>query len=152
MSSTSQTVLESLIDTVYDSVEGYRKAADVARSDQIRSVFETQRARRQQTLDSLNAELVRLGGSLVTHGTLSGSLHRVWVDITSLFGSDDKTAVERVEEGEDYLARKFEEALEHADLDPQTRSVIQSAYAEIRQDERLADRLSSGTPGSFGQI
>jgi uncharacterized protein (TIGR02284 family) len=137
----SKTTLETLIDTTYDSVEGYRKAADLAKTPQLKQTLMAQANKRQGTLDMLNAELTRLGGELVTKGTATGGLHRLWVDITSLFENGDEAAVERVEEGEDYIAKKFKEAQEHADLDPQTRAVIERACAEISEGERLADQL-----------
>lgn len=137
----SQTTLETLLDTTYDSVEGYRKAASLAKSPALKQVLDAQAARRQQSLDSLNTELVRIGGTLVTKGTMTGSLHRLWVDLTAMFESGDDAAVGRVEEGEDYLAGKIDEALEHTDLDPQTRAVIEHVRAEVREGERLADRL-----------
>ncbi|MCX9146521.1 ferritin-like domain-containing protein [Erythrobacter sp. WG] len=135
------TALETLIDTTYDSVEGYRKAAETAKSPELKRILSEQAAKRQKTLDALNTELTRLGGKLVTKGTATGGLHRLWMDLTNLFESDDKAAVERVEEGEDYLADKFEEALKATDLDPNTRSVIQTALGEVREGERLTDRL-----------
>lgn len=135
------TALETLIDTTYDSVEGYRKASETAMSPELKRILSDQAAKRQKTLDALNAELTRLGGKLVTKGTATGGLHRLWLDLTNLFESGDKAAVERVEEGEDYLAGKFEEALKATDLDPTTRSVIQTALGEVREGERLTDRL-----------
>ena len=135
------TALETLIDTTYDSVEGYRKASETAKSPELKRILSDQAAKRQKTLDALNSELTRLGGNLVTKGTATGGLHRLWLDLTNLFESGDKAAVERVEEGEDYLAGKFEEALKATDLDPTTRSVIQTALAEVREGERLNDRL-----------
>lgn len=135
------TALETLIDTTYDSVEGYRKASETAKSPELKRILSDQAAKRQKTLDALNAELTRLGGKLVTKGTATGGLHRLWLDLTNLFESGDKAAVERVEEGEDYLAGKFEEALKATDLDPTTRSVIQTALGEVREGERLTDRL-----------
>lgn len=137
----NNTVLETLIDTTYDSVEGYRKAAETAKSAELKQILLSQAEKRQATLGMLNTELVRLGGELVTKGTMTGSLHRMWMNITDLFNDGDEAAAERVEEGEDYLAKKFEEALEHADLDPQTRSVIQTAYSEVKEGERLTDQL-----------
>ncbi|KPF63549.1 ferritin-like domain-containing protein [Porphyrobacter sp. AAP60] len=134
--------LETLIDTTYDSVEGYRKAGETAKSPELKRILSEQAAKRQKTLDKLNAELTRLGGNLVTKGTATGGLHRLWMDLTDLFASGDKVAVERVEEGEDYLAKKFEQALEATDLDPTTRSVVQSALSEIREGERMTDRLA----------
>ncbi|MES2698121.1 MAG: PA2169 family four-helix-bundle protein, partial [Pseudomonadota bacterium] len=108
----TKTTLETLIDTTYDSVAGYRKAAEIADSGNLRDILLRQADRRQQSLDTLNQELVRLGGSLITKGTATGGLHRLWLGITAMFESGDEAAAERVEEGEDYLAGKFDTALE----------------------------------------
>lgn len=139
---TGKTTIETLIDSTYDSIEGYRMAAEKADSSDLKRILLEQADKRTHTLNALNAELTRLGGELITKGTATGGLHRLWVNITSLFESGDETAVERTEEGEDYLAKKFEEALQHTDLDPATRTVIQSAHAEIKEGERLTDRLA----------
>lgn len=139
----STTVLESLIDTTYDSVEGYKKASETASSPQLKAKFNECAGKRQELLNKLNAELQRHGGDLVTKGTFTGQLHRMWTDISDLFQSGDETALDRVEEGEAYLAKKFEEALEHTDLDPGTRSVIQAAHAEIAASARKADAAES---------
>lgn len=139
---TAHTTLETLIDTTYDSVDGYRKASETAKSPELKRILSEQAAKRQATLDTLNAELTRLGGNLVTKGTAAGGLHRLWLDITNLFESGDKAAAQRVEEGEDYLAEKFEEALKRSDLDPATHTVIQRALNDIREGERMTDRLA----------
>jgi uncharacterized protein (TIGR02284 family) len=136
------TALKTLIDTTYDSIEGYRKASETAKTPELKRILAGQATKREGTLSALNAELSRLGGELVTKGTATGGLHRLWVDITNLFESGDEAAVERAEEGEDYLMEKFETFLERADLDPMTRSAITEALSEIREGERLTDRLA----------
>ncbi len=133
--------LETLIDTTYDAVEGYRKAAEKADTPGLKEILLQRAERRQQTLDKLNQELVRHGGSLVTEGTATGALHRMWLSITDMFESGDKAAINRVEEGEDYLAEKLEAALAMDNLDAQCRTVISGALAEVREGERLADAL-----------
>lgn len=147
----SRTVLETLIDTVYDSLSGYRNASDAADSQAVKSAFANQIERRQSTLDMLNQELVRQGGELVTKGTMAGGLHQVWLKVTELFQSGDRAAIDRVQEGEDYLAGKFETALEETDLDSQTRAIIQRALTEIRQGEQLAEQLGRVGDSTFGQ-
>lgn len=147
----SRTVLETLVDTVYDSIEGCKRAGEAATSQAVKSAFANQQERRQSTLDMLNQELVRQGGELMTRGTMAGSLHRVWLKVTELFESGDRAAIERVQEGEDYLAGKFETALEETDLDSQTRAVIQRALTEIRQGEQLADQLGRMDENAFGK-
>lgn len=140
---TGKTALKTLLDTTFDSVAGYRKAAETANDPELKAILTNQATQREAVAQRLNAELTRLGGDLVTSGTAAGSLHRLWLDVTDLFRSGDKAAIARVEEGEDYLAKKFETALEHADLEPQTRAVLTAAYADIREGERLADRLEA---------
>jgi uncharacterized protein (TIGR02284 family) len=137
----NKTTLETLIDTTYDSVAGYRKAAELAHSPQLRQALVNQADKRQQTLDAMNQELVRLGGELVTKGTAAGGLHRLWLDLTAMFENGDEAAIERVDEGEEYLAEKFDAALETDGLDPQTRAVIERGLAEVREGVRLADQL-----------
>ena len=136
----STKTLETVIDTMHDSVEGYRKAAELATTPALRNLLQQRADRRQHTLDQLNQELVRHGGELITKGTASGALHRLWLDITTMFERGDEAAVSRVEEGEDYLADKIDTALK-ADLDPQCRAVLTAARVEVREGERLADQL-----------
>ncbi len=138
----TRSTLKSLVETTFDSVEGYRKAAETANSPQLKGVLMQQAQKRQATLDTLNQELVRVGGDLVTSGTTAGGLHRLWVDITSMFEKGDEAAAERVEEGEDYLSKKFEEALKEGDLDPAVRAAIERAYLEVKEGERLTDQLA----------
>lgn len=138
----TRSTLKSLVETTFDSVEGYRKAAETAKSPQLKHVLTQQAQKRQSTLETLNQELVRLGGDRVTSGTTSGSLHRLWVDITSMFENGDEAAAERAEEGEDHLAKKFEAALQEHDLDPAARAVIERAYLEVKEGERLTDQLA----------
>jgi len=139
---TTRSTLKSLVETTVDSVEGYRKAAETAKSPKLKAVLTQQAQKRQSTLDMLNQELVRTGGDSVTSGTTAGGLHRLWVDITSLFEKSDEAAAERVEEGEDYLVKKFEEALREQDLDPSARAAIEKAYLEVKEGERLTDQLA----------
>ncbi|MEG4930212.1 PA2169 family four-helix-bundle protein [Microcoleus sp. F10-B2] len=138
----TRNTLKSLIETTFDSVGGYRKAAETANSPQLKGVLTQQAQKRQATLDALNQELVRLGGEQVTSGTTAGGLHRLWVDITSMFEKGDEAAAERVEEGEDYLSKKFEEALKEQDLDLTARGAIEKAYLEVKEGERLTDQLA----------
>lgn len=104
----SKTVFKSLTDTIYDSVEGYRKAAEKANSPHLKNVLNRQMVQRQNVLDNMNAELQRQGDELVTKGMLTGELHQMWLGITDMFENGDEAAAERVEEGE-----RFGDMIEH---------------------------------------
>lgn len=136
-------LLKTLTDTTFDSIEGYRKAAEKAESPQLRQALTERLHKREQTLAMMNEALQRSGEELVTEGTLTGDLHRMWLSVTDAFEHGDEAAAERVEEGEDYLKAKFEAALEEDDLDAQERSVIQQCYAEICEGERFGDTIAN---------
>ena len=137
----SSTVFKSLTDTTFDSVEGYRQAAEKADSPQLKQALQSRCEARGQTLRQMNAELERQGDELVTKGTVTGEAHQMWQSISSLFENDDEAASERVEEGEDYIKGKFQEALDSEQLEAQERAVVQQCYAEICEGERFGDMI-----------
>ena len=132
---------KSLTDTTFDSVEGYRKAAEKADSPQLKQALQQRCQQRQETLGTMNAELQRQGDELVTKGTMTGEAHQMWASITSAFENNDEAAAERVEEGEDYIKGKFERALEDDDLQAEERAIVQQCYAEISEGERFGDLI-----------
>ncbi|MHA6333946.1 ferritin-like domain-containing protein [Qipengyuania sp. CAU 1752] len=138
---TSTNILKTLADTTCDSVKGYKQCAEKANDPAIKQALQQRGQQREQTLGMLNAEIARQGGEPVTDGTISGGAHRIWTTITSAFENNDEAVAERIEEGEDYIAGKFQEALDNADLDPQSRQVVQQCAAEIQQGERFGDML-----------
>ncbi|WFL77442.1 PA2169 family four-helix-bundle protein [Altererythrobacter arenosus] len=137
----ASTVFKSLTDTTFDSVEGYRKAAEKAESPSLKQALTQRCQQREQTLQQMNAELQRQGDELVTKGTVSGELHQLWMGITDMFENGDEAATERVEEGEDYIKGKFESALKSDALDVQERAIVEQCYNEICEGERFADML-----------
>ncbi len=136
-------ILKSLTDTAFDSIEGYRKAAEKANDPQLKQALQQRCQQREQTVSKLNNEIRNQGGELVTKGTMTGEAHQLWIGITDAFESGDKAAAERVEEGEDYIKSKFANALENDDLDAGSRTVVQQAYAEICEGERFGDMIES---------
>ncbi|MXO57313.1 PA2169 family four-helix-bundle protein [Altererythrobacter gangjinensis] len=132
--------LKSLADTTFDSVKGYRQASEKAISPKLKQTLAQCADKREATLASLNSELGRIGCDQAD-GTVAGSAHQMWAEITGLFENGDENAVERVEEGEDYIAEKFETVLKNCDFDAQSKQIVQSAFAEIQAGERLSNQL-----------
>lgn len=135
------TTFKSLTDTAFDSVEGYRRASEKANDPQLKQALQQRCSQRENTLRQMNAELERQGDELVTKGTLTGEAHQMWQSISSAFESNDKAAAHRVEEGEDYLKGKFQEAIESNQLEAQELVVAQQVYNEIREGERFGDMI-----------
>lgn len=135
------TTFKSLTDTTFDSVEGYRQAAEKADSPALKQALHQRCQEREKTLQQMNNELQRQGDELVTKGTMTGEAHQLWSDITGLFENNDEAAAERVEDGEDYIKNKFEEALESGNLEAQERNIVQQCFSEICEGERFGDMI-----------
>ena len=133
--------LETLIKTTIDSAEGYQRAAETAKTEHLKQVLGDQARKRRELVSELNQELVRIGGERQERGSATGAIHHAWTRISEAFGSGDEAATDRVEEGEDYIEKKFREALDQKDWDPHTREVLQRAHSQIAEGERLTDRL-----------
>ncbi|MEF2552191.1 PA2169 family four-helix-bundle protein, partial [Aurantimonas sp. A2-1-M11] len=114
-------------------------------SDQARTgmkqTLREQAGKRRDTVRTLNAEIVRLGGEARESGSTMGAAHRAFTSLADDFEDSNEAAVERVEEGEDYIEKKFREALDSQDLTAETRGVVQRAHDEISKGERIADTL-----------
>jgi uncharacterized protein (TIGR02284 family) len=138
---TGLSILQTLTDTAVDSAMGYDTAAEKAKNPSLKQTLREQAAKRKETVRMLNDEIVRLGGERREKGSTMGAAHRAFTRLADAFQDSNEAAVERVEEGEDYIEKKFREALDHAEFAPETRIIVQRAHAEISAGERLADRL-----------
>ena len=153
----ASTTFKSLVDTTCDSVAGYKQASEKADNPSLKQALQQHCSQREQTLQQMNAELQRQGDELVTSGTFSGSAHRVWASVTAAFEDNDEAAAERVEEGEDYLAGKFREALDSDDLQAGERQIVLDAWVDdaghlvpTKNQAPQADRALGASPAAGG--
>ncbi|WBY17067.1 PA2169 family four-helix-bundle protein [Erythrobacteraceae bacterium WH01K] len=134
-------MFKSLTDTTFDSVEGYRKAAEKADSPQLKNALNQRCNQREATLSQMNSQLQSQGDELVTKGTVSGELHQMFASVADMFESGDEAAAERVEKGEDYLKSKFESALKSDQLEAGERTIVQQCYSEVCEGEKFGDMI-----------
>jgi uncharacterized protein (TIGR02284 family) len=142
-------ILNNLIRTCRDGQEGLSLAADHISGLQLRSDFEELAAERGELAAELEKEVERLGGTPATSGSVSGSLHRGWLDLRSAVTKGDDHIVAEAERGEDVAKSTFQSALsdEGAAFDSHTRAVIQrvadrvvAAHDRVRQLEKTTSR------------
>lgn len=138
---TALSTLQTLTDTAVDSAIGYETAAEKAKNAALKQTLQEQAGKRRDTVRTLNEEIVRLGGERRESGSTMGAAHRAFTSLAAAFEDNDEAAAERVEEGEDYIDKKFVEALRNTDFTPETRRVVERAHAEIQEGERISDRL-----------
>ena len=125
-------VLNGLIETTIDSVEGYREAAKESGSSQYAALFLRRSTEREQVAQQLRSLVVSLGGNPADDGTMLASMHRAFVDLRASMSKGDKAVVDEVERGEDHIKAKFENALKDDKLSATVLSAIQLAYSSVR--------------------
>jgi uncharacterized protein (TIGR02284 family) len=126
-------VLNSLIETCKDGELGFKTAAEGLKSSAIKSKFHEYSRQRGEMARELQNEVRRLGGDPEKSGSVSGSLHRGWLDIKSVVtGKDDHAIVAEAERGEDVAKSAYESALNEA-LPGSAQTVVQQQAAKVRQ-------------------
>jgi uncharacterized protein (TIGR02284 family) len=141
------TVLNTLIATLLDSVEGYQKSAGDIDNQALADKFNARARERQAAVTKLQAAVASAGGTPEDDSTLAGGAHRAFLSLKeAVMGRDDKAIVGEIERGEDYLKNKFETALADADLSPAARAAAEEAWQSVRagHDEMSALKHSMG--------
>ena len=125
-------VLNDLLSLCKDSAKGYREAADTCKTPSLAQMFNSRSQERDQVADEITAEITTLGGTPNEHGTLTGSMHRLMMDIRAMVSDDAKATINEVERGEDVIKGAFEKAMANPELTPDTRTAIERCFAPIK--------------------
>jgi uncharacterized protein (TIGR02284 family) len=105
--------LNGLIETCKDGQEGFQQAAEGIERTDLKSLFFEFSQQRAHFAGELQSMVQQLGGDPKTSGSLSGSMHRGWMDLkTALTGKDEYAVLKECERGEDSAKNAYQEALE----------------------------------------
>ena len=135
-------VLNGLIETTIDSVDGYRRSAQEATNSRFSAAFLDRANEREQIVSQLRERVRALGGNPEDDGSVLAAAHRAFLSLRdSVTGSDDAAVIAEVDHGESYLAGKWEAALGDGELSPETRSLVQRCYDSVREGRDTFRRL-----------
>lgn len=125
--------LNNLVETCKDGEIGFKTAAEGLQSAAIKAKFVEYSQQRARFARELQDEVRRLGGDPETSGSLSGSIHRGWVNIKStVTGKDDHAIVAEAERGEDVAKAAYEDALKQT-LPASAQTLVQQQATQVRQ-------------------
>ena len=137
--------LNSLIATTIDSINGYEDSAQNVDNERFREIFRQRANERQDVVQQLRAEVRRLGGNPEDDGSFLGKAHQRFEDLkAAITGRDEKSIINEVERGEDYLKEKFETALNSDTLSGEARSVVERCYQSVRSGHDQMSQLKHG--------
>lgn len=137
-------VLNDLIETCEDGVKGFRMAADAVTSREAKTVFNSRARLIEQAEAELKAEVRRLGGDPENRGSVSGALHRGWINLKSaITGKDDEAILAEAERGEDVAVKNYQDALKK-DLPPEILAPVEGQYQGVLQNRERVRTLRAG--------
>lgn len=133
--------LNDLIEISKDGERGYKAAADDVTEAQLKETFFDGARSCAEGARELQAQVSHLGGDPERRGSLSGALHRGWLDAKSaVTGRDALAVLEEVERGEDVAVRVYREALEKA-LPADVRLTVQRQFDGVMANHARAKAL-----------
>ena len=132
--------LNDLVETSKDGEKGFRKAAEDTHDAQLKSLFLSRANDCAQSARELQDTVRQLGGKPESGGSMSGALHRGWVDVKSAVSSrSDYDILAECEKGEDVAKKRFHDALEK-DLPIDVRAIVERQYQGVLQNhDRVRD-------------
>ena len=126
-------VLNSLIETTIDSVDGYRHSAGEATNPTFADIFRRRAQEREQVVARLRERVVELGGTPEEEGGLLAKAHRRFLSLRdAVSGRDDKAVIAEVDRGESWLNSKWEAALADDKLAADTQRLLRELYQSVR--------------------
>ena len=138
-------ILNTLIATTIDSINGYEDSAKNIDNERFREVFRQRANERQEVVENLRGEVRRLGGNPEDDGSFLGKAHQRFEDLkAAITGRDEKAIVNEVERGEDYIKGKFEAALNSDELTGDSRAVVESCFQSVRAGHDQMSQLKHG--------
>lgn len=138
--------LQGLLEKNYDAEKGYKEAMQNAESHTLKSFLQNQAAQRSRFSNELTQELRNLNEEPIESGSITGDLHRTWMNIkTAVVGNEDEAVLEECIRGEKASVDEYNEKLQNSNFPPQISSMLQKQASEINQTLSKVKRLEDLT-------
>ncbi len=131
---TSETIdlLNNLIETCKDGCEGFKAAADDSQDHELKILFTRYSSQRSEFARELRQLVTQLGGDPDKHGSVTGALHRGWINIKAAVSSNEPHAVlAEAERGEDAAVAAYRDASEQM-YDPVARDLVSRQFTAVK--------------------
>jgi len=138
MSTYTETVgtkLNELLEKTYDAEKGYLKAAENTDHSLLNLYFKKRSKERYSFGQELKAEILKFGEEPEKEGSITGQVHRAWMDTKALFSANDaESMLEESIRGEKTAVADYEDVLKDTALPPSTSSLLTSQMKQIKSD------------------
>jgi len=126
--------LNDLIETCKDGQEGFKTCAEDIKNPELKALFLKHSEECREAAAELQNEVRTLGGDPETSTSVSGDLHRRWVDVKSIFtGKDEEAVLNEAERGEDVAIKAYKKALEKP-LPANVHAIIERQFHGVQRN------------------
>ena len=125
--------LNNLIETLKDGQEGFKQSAEGVDDPQLKSTFDTLSLQRSKFAGELQSEVVQLGDpDPEDSSSVSGSMHRAWINIKSAVTNRDRHAIlAEAERGEDSAVSAYKDAMAE-ELPAPIKEIVSRQASEVK--------------------
>lgn len=124
--------LNALVQKNSDAEKGFEKAAEIATAKTLADWFRTRAIERRMFRDELRDEIHSFGYPCVKTSSLTGDLHRTWMDIKAALASDnDEAMLEEAMRGEKATLEEYNDVFADVTLPPTTETLLKQHRTKI---------------------
>jgi len=129
-------VLNDLLKITNDRLEGYEKVEGKVweMNHSLQNDYEHMTSRTKMMKNQIIDLITERGGEANDSTSISGSLHRAWIDIKNsvLINNLQESTLENVIFGENAAIQSYQEALDSGDLDTESSEIISEQLKDIK--------------------
>ena len=139
--------INGLIETLKDGQRGFKEAAEAVEDLQLKTLFNEYSLQRSRFAGELQSEAIRLGENKPEDsGSVSGAMHRAWIDLKSAVTSgDDHAILAECERGEDSAMKEYRDAMEKEELSSPIRQIVSRQFTEVQNAHDRIKQLRDAT-------
>ena len=130
----TQALLNELVETLKDGQKGYADAMTDVEDTNLKETFKKYAAQRAEYITEIEDQMFKLNLKPDEDSSVTGTIHRAWIDLKSaLTSKDNKAVLNECERGEDYAKKAYQTALKAQDLPANLKSVIEKQYQGVTE-------------------
>ncbi|MFS4446495.1 ferritin-like domain-containing protein [Maribacter sp. 2307UL18-2] len=145
MSTYTETVginLNNILEKTYDAEKGYEKAAENTENPALKNFFQRKKQERYDFGHELKTEIKKFGEEVDKGGSVTGAVHRAWMDTKAFFSADDaESMLEESIRGEKAAVEEYQDVLKDTALPPSTATLLTQQMNKIKADLNQIKRL-----------
>lgn len=136
--------IEEILEKNEDARKGYKKASENTNNSALSSYFSKKAQDRKKFNTKLKGELKTVYADFDADGSFTGSIHRAWMDVKSLFSADDdESMLEESIRGDKAAIEEYDDVIEYKNLPAGLRNLLVSQRNNIQNDINMHDSMES---------